>query len=423
MVIKKKEKNIDRSLVLRIYDERLQTRLREKMAALEDEVAAQQAAMNNALNGGNGNRNNSNQSQQNANNYSNRISSIGSGPTMGTPKQESKLLDLPGVTFEPAIQRGNTLSSSSSGVDETLWNFHCDGATYPARLTNLPCPVELHKTHDHAMYYKCTDIAQMLIVYEDMTALEEAESMPKYKVDGFPSYYHSGLTPPTSRIVQKRFKERVHAAIPPPVDEIKQVEKEMMEMMERISSKDTTKQKKNVRPALNKPLEEVEEVVVAYEPWMDDHGNTPRGITFSEEDDRCKDHPEIWLDPEELEEKEESPPPAEAVLGVAVREKSPTSDAPFGLMSSASVSESGSVSSSKKFSANLGDAPPKKKKTTKKKSKKTKKKTVKEEPEKPETKTGYLDEIPLDMGALDNIGIDMEDMGLGELGGDDLLFL
>ena len=88
--------------------------------------------------------------------------------------------------------------------------------------------------------------------------------MPKYKMDGFPSYFHSGLTPPTSRIVEKkRFKEsRVHEAILPPVDDF-------------------------------------EECVVQYEPWMDDHGNRPKGIQFDENDDICKEHPEVWLDPEE----------------------------------------------------------------------------------------------------------------------------
>jgi TAFII55 protein conserved region len=87
------------------------------------------------------------------------------------------LLDLEGVMCEPT-QDGST-----------LWNFHCDGATYPARLVNLPCPVEIHKTHDHAMYYKSCDIAQMLIVYEDSMALDEADACPR--TDGYPSYYHS----------------------------------------------------------------------------------------------------------------------------------------------------------------------------------------------------------------------------------------
>ena len=64
------------------------------------------------------------------------------------------LEDLDGVTCEP----------TSDG--STKWTFHCDGASYPSRLVNLPCPVEIHKTHDRAMYYKCSDVAQLLIVYD-----------------------------------------------------------------------------------------------------------------------------------------------------------------------------------------------------------------------------------------------------------------
>jgi hypothetical protein len=79
---------------------------------------------------------------------------LSSTPTTSTTASKETLLDLDGVTCEPT-QNGST-----------LWNFHVDGATYPARLVNLPCPIELHKTHDHAMYYKSCDIAQMLIVYE-----------------------------------------------------------------------------------------------------------------------------------------------------------------------------------------------------------------------------------------------------------------
>ena len=37
-------------------------------------------------------------------------------------------------------------------------------------------PVEVHKTHDHANYHKAADVGQMLIVYEDDYAMEEAEN-------------------------------------------------------------------------------------------------------------------------------------------------------------------------------------------------------------------------------------------------------
>jgi len=272
----------DRTLILRICDERLRTHLQEKMAAKGEQVAKASSAV----------------AAGNSQNQNNNI-----GSNLLPKSSREKLIDLDGVSCEPAFPQGSTSSSSS---DPTLWNFHCDGATYPARLTNLPCPVELHKTHDHAMYYKCADVAQMLIVYEDQTALEEAESEPKYKVDGFPSYYHSGLTPPMSRVVEKRFKPREHSVIAPPIDQMQEVEKELIQLIETLSTKDTAK-KKAPKPAINKELEDVEEVVVDYEPWMDDDGKAPGGIEFDEKDDICKNHPEVWLDPSELkEEKKES---------------------------------------------------------------------------------------------------------------------
>lgn len=249
-------------------------------------------------------------------------SSVASSPLPGSsPSSVSdggRILDLEGVTCEPAIQSSSddtpldpSLPSSASLLDQyTLWNFRCDGATYPARLVNLPCPVEIHKTHDHAMYYKSADIAQMLIVYEDVTALEEAESMPGYKHEAFPSYYHSGLTKPMNRVVQRRFLQREHASVPPPMKEVKEVENYLMELIEKISTKDPAKRvgrggggkgpgSSGGRSMTTKILEEIEDEIVDYEPWMDDYGKAPLGIEFDESDAICKMHPEVWLAPEE----------------------------------------------------------------------------------------------------------------------------
>jgi hypothetical protein len=41
--------------------------------------------------------------------------------------------------------------------------------------------------------------------------------------------------------------------------------------------------------------EEVEEEVVDYEPWMDDHGRVPNGVEFDADDQLCSLHPEVWL--------------------------------------------------------------------------------------------------------------------------------
>ncbi len=436
----RKKLNFDRTLVLRICDERLQARIREKMAAVEEE--ANKEASNKL--------NQQQQRQRNVEGVGSSVSnhfaqhSLGPNSSNGMNKQESsKIFDLAGVTVEPAVINGNSRNDQSGSSDPTLWNFICDGATYPARLTNLPCPVELHKTHDHAMYYKCTDVAQMLIVYEDMTALEEAESMPGYKVEGFPSYYHSGLTPPTSRIVSKRFEARFEfraiRAVPPPSNEIQQVEKEILELMDSISTKDAGgKTKKNPKPALNKVFEEVEDVVVPYEPWMDDYGKKPDGVEFDENQDICKAHPEVWLDPSEtqIEEKKNAldvssssgrsktkTPTSMMASPSGKKEKSLTPDVPFIIPPSSSTSTTTKT---------------KKKKTTTTKKKKTKKKSTKQpasrittpiipsenfsltpEPDGTATNVSDLDKIPFEMNALDDLDFDTLDIDLNE----DVLFM
>lgn len=190
-------------MILRVLVPSLQVELRDKMAKREEEAvaaateaaekhAAKEAEMMAERSGG----------LHNMMMIPPSSSSSSSSPMIS---KEGQIMDLDGVMCEP------TKSAS------TLWNFHCDGATYPARLVNLPCPVEVMKTDDHSIYHKCTDIAQLLIVYEDMMSLEEAESSSGYKVEGFPSYHHSGITPPMKRVVERRFQAREHKAVAPPL--------------------------------------------------------------------------------------------------------------------------------------------------------------------------------------------------------------
>jgi transcription initiation factor TFIID subunit 7 len=208
----------DRTLILRIEVPGLEARLRDKMKEVEEhqkEQQQQQSSQRSSL------------QQQPA-----TPGSAGSraGDAAGTPGTggggsgggKDRYLDLEGVACEPTPAR-----------NRTLWNFRCDGATYPARLVNLPCPVELHKTHDHAVYHKSVDVAQMLIVYEDEMALEEAEFTPP---EGFPSYYPSGITPPLRRVVEKRFAAREHGGRTiPPRAAIADVEGELTGLMENLA--------------------------------------------------------------------------------------------------------------------------------------------------------------------------------------------
>lgn len=242
----------DRTLVLRVLVPSLEARLREKMKDVEESCSRRN-------------------------------------------ESKSILQDLDGVTCEPTRD------------GSTLWNFHCDGATYPARLTNLPCPVELHKTLDHCMYYKCVDVAQMLVVYEDEMALEEAEATPKSP--GFPSYNPSGLTPPMKRVVERRFELREHDAVAPSKSEISEVEQDLHTLMDRIAknkpktASSRSKRNKHVTNIASAAVvEEVEEDIVDYEPWMTDNGKQQYGVEFDDQDVRATNHPEVWLSVEQIEE-------------------------------------------------------------------------------------------------------------------------
>mmetsp|Transcript_117514 Transcript_117514/g.240346 ORF Transcript_117514/g.240346 Transcript_117514/m.240346 type:complete len:348 (+) Transcript_117514:284-1327(+) len=242
--------------------------------------------------GNDNNNNNASSSRDNRNSGNNNSNN-------NNNNNKETLLDLDGVACVP------TQDSS------TLWNFHCDGATYPARLVNLPCPVEIHKTHDHAMYYKSCDIAQMMIVYEDSMALDEADAVPK--TDGYPSFYHSGITPPMKKVVERRFAFREHQpGTKYPRNEVSDVERELHQLMCKISKEGGKGSRNKVKiPSLataqhqNKILQEVEEVLVDYEPWMDDYGAEEKGRTFDAMDLIANQHPEIWLSPEEIKEIKE----------------------------------------------------------------------------------------------------------------------
>lgn len=279
----------DRTLILRIQDEALCKSLQKKMNDVEDaKIAAAKLQ----------------QQQQQASHYRYHNQPPPTAPS------ESKLFDLEGVSCQPANQSilrppSNTLNSSSPANkdDATLWEFKFDGKSYPARLSNLPCPVELHKTRDRKLYHKSVDVAQILVVYSDQRAMEAIERLYP-RIEGFPSYHPSGLTPPMGKCVENRFSKREHGAVPPPRQEIMEVEKELLELVKRVN-KDGGKKtggggsKGGGASQGTKILTETEDEVVQYEPWMDNDG-TGTGVEFTEDHELCLQHPEIWLDSKEM---------------------------------------------------------------------------------------------------------------------------
>jgi hypothetical protein len=72
------------------------------------------------------------------------------------------LVDALNERIKEGVVDGVTYAYDDGGV----LRFSLGGKTYPARLVNLPCVVESHKTLDKASYFKSGDVGQMIIVYE-----------------------------------------------------------------------------------------------------------------------------------------------------------------------------------------------------------------------------------------------------------------
>ena len=176
--------------------------------------------------------------------------------------------------------------------------MNCNRISYLTFVHEYQCsPVEVHKTHDHANYHKAADIGQMLIVYEDDYAMKEAEN--EFSIEGFPSYYHSGITPPMRRVVQRRylsrFEERDTKPIPPPKSQVSNVEKDLQGLISKLSVKGKKGKSSSLSTTTKeKVIEEIEEEIVDYEPWMGEGG------IFTVDD--AKLHPEWYLTKSEIKE-------------------------------------------------------------------------------------------------------------------------
>ena len=136
-------------------------------------------------------------------------------------------------------------------------------------------PVEVHKTFDHANYHKSADIGQMLIVYEDEYAMEEAKNERGYRVD-LPVVLPLGVDPPHEEGGAASIPVEVRGARREarPAAEVGRVlvERELVEMMSKLS---TGKGKPKRMGGKGREMTEVEEEVVDYEPRMGEGGGSP----------------------------------------------------------------------------------------------------------------------------------------------------
>jgi hypothetical protein len=76
-------------------------------------------------------------------------------------------------------------------------------------------------------------------------------------------------------------------------------------MIDRISDTAKTKGKNKVQTlsaATSKVIQEIEDELVDYEPWMDANGTQPNGIEFDVDDPKVAKNPALWLDATEIRE-------------------------------------------------------------------------------------------------------------------------
>lgn len=88
-----------------------------------------------------------------------------------------------------------------------------DSWVMPAKVKDLPCIIETHKTIDNKTFYKTADVSQIMICKpegEDQTSSEEETVKPKkkdpHKVDKKFLWPH-GIAPPMKNVRKRRFRK------------------------------------------------------------------------------------------------------------------------------------------------------------------------------------------------------------------------
>ncbi|XP_078369136.1 transcription initiation factor TFIID subunit 7-like [Oculina patagonica] len=80
-----------------------------------------------------------------------------------------------------------------------------DGAALSAKLVDLPCILESHKTVDSRSFYKTADISQMLVCCEDDSLVEDEDISPKKESKRF--IWNHGITGPLKNVRKRRFRK------------------------------------------------------------------------------------------------------------------------------------------------------------------------------------------------------------------------
>lgn len=88
--------------------------------------------------------------------------------------------------------------------------FHIGQQLYAAKLVDLPCIVESHKTLDNKQIFKIADISQMLLIERPIASEAEAIASGATRSSHDDYIYPHGITPPLQWARKRRFRKRIH---------------------------------------------------------------------------------------------------------------------------------------------------------------------------------------------------------------------
>ncbi|WFD26760.1 hypothetical protein MNAN1_001747 [Malassezia nana] len=103
--------------------------------------------------------------------------------------------------------------------------FHIGQQLYAAKLVDLPCVVESHKTLDNKQIFKIADISQILLIERPIANEAEAIASGPTRSSQDDYIYPHGITPPMQWARKRRFRKRIHN------QSIEMVEKEVESLL------------------------------------------------------------------------------------------------------------------------------------------------------------------------------------------------
>eukprot|EP00058_Branchiostoma_floridae_P026239 XP_002611729.1 hypothetical protein BRAFLDRAFT_128732 [Branchiostoma floridae] len=116
-------------------------------------------------------------------------------------------------TLRKAVQSGSQNMKDRLSIEFQADQRHAtvrfDGEALSAKLVDLPCVLESHKTIDKKTLYKTNDICQMLVCStEDQDAKEEEVDESTQKKDKDKKFlYNHGITPALKNVRKRRFRK------------------------------------------------------------------------------------------------------------------------------------------------------------------------------------------------------------------------